>query len=404
MLGRTLDDSYAEAVRRDITTVTAARLCANALYRYVGPFLAVVARGLDVSIAELGVALTVAQLVGFAAPVAGRIVDRLSRRGAIVLGLTGCAAGGFIAASSVNVVWFTAGLLLISASMLVLVVGAGAWIADHVPFDRRGRVVGLNETSWALGLLIGVSTMGLVTAATSWRWGYVSGGVAAIVAAIVVWRRIDGAGRHRASASAATPIPAPGSLQAGGWLAVFGVLALVAAAEALFVTFGPWLTDEFDVGEAVLAATTFALGAVELSASGLSSARTDRWGKERSVLVGAIVMVVAAVAFTFVDAWAVPGMVVIAVFIGCFEFSIVSAIPIAGDLVAGSSARGLALLMAASTLGRAVSTIPTTWLYDRHGIAASAVLAAAWALVAAAAMATRLRLIRRWNAGPIATV
>ena len=32
----------------------------------------------------------------------------------------------------------------------------------------------------------------------------------------------------------------------------------------------------------VLAATTFALG-VELSASGLSMTRTDRWGKERAI-------------------------------------------------------------------------------------------------------------------------
>ena len=38
----------------------------------------------------------------------------------------------------------------------------------------------------------------------------------------------------------------------------------MAASESLFVTFGPWLQDEFGVGDAVLAATTFALGAVEL--------------------------------------------------------------------------------------------------------------------------------------------
>ena len=35
--------------------------------------------------------------------------------------------------------------------------------------------------------------------------------------------------------------------------------------------------------------------------------------------------------------------------------------------------------MAAATIGRAITTIPTTWLYDHVGIAASAVLAAAWA-------------------------
>ncbi len=57
-----------------------------------------------------------------------------------------------------------------------------------------------------------------------------------------------------------------------GWLAVFGVVALVSASESLFVTFGAWLKDDFDVGDAVLAAATFGLGAVELGASTLSSA------------------------------------------------------------------------------------------------------------------------------------
>ena len=47
-----------------------------------------------------------------------------------------------------------------------------------------------------------------------------------------------------------------------------------------------------------------------------------------------------------------------------------SAIPIAGDLVPASPARGLAMVMAAATVGRAVTTIPATWLYDRHGISA----------------------------------
>ena len=53
-------------------------------------------------------------------------------------------------------------------------VGLISWTADHVPYERRGRIIGLIETSWALGLLVGVTTLGLVAAATSWRWSYVA--------------------------------------------------------------------------------------------------------------------------------------------------------------------------------------------------------------------------------------
>lgn len=399
MLGRTLDDTYPEAIRRDVTTIAVARLSGHALYRYIGPFIAVVARGLDVTVTELGVALTITGLTGFGAPLIGRLVDRITRRAAIAGGLAGAAAGGFISAASTGLIWFTVGLILISTLGMVLVVGAGAWIADHVAFERRGRVVGLVETAWALGLLVGVSSLGLVTALTSWRWGYATGAAVALVIAAVAWRRIDStptAGANmRRSATSADPSHAIARMSGAGWFAVLGVVGLVCASETLFVTFGAWLKDDFGVNDAVLAGATFGLGAMELGASSLSSLRTDRWGKERSVIGGAVVMAAAAVGLLVLQGWALPGMIAVGLFIGCFEFSIVSAIPIAGDLIPGSPARGLALLMASSAIGRGITTIPTTWLYDHHGIGASAVLAAGWAIVAGLLMATRLRVLRR---------
>ena len=191
MLGRTLDDSYPWAIRRDITAVTVARLSANALYRFAGPFLAVIARGLDVSIAELGVAITIAELCGLTSPFIGRFVDGVPRRRSMTMGLTGVATGALVVAASPHVVMFTVGLFALSLSKIVFDVGMGSWITDHIAFERRGRVVGLTETSWALGLLVGVSTMGLVTAVASWQWGYATGALAVAVMAVVVWRRID---------------------------------------------------------------------------------------------------------------------------------------------------------------------------------------------------------------------
>jgi predicted MFS family arabinose efflux permease len=269
-----------------------------------------------------------------------------------------------------------------------------------VPFAQRSRVVGLNETSWALGLLIGVSAMGLVTAATSWRWAYAVAALAAGAVLVVVLTRLDDdSAQPRSPAAESAGNVGSGSIwkrvPTTGWLAIAGVIGLMAASESLFVTFGPWLQDEFGVGDAVLAGTTFALGAVELAASGLSMARTDRWGKERSVVGGSLVMIVAALMLLAVDQWAVLGMALVVVFIGAFEFSIVSLIPIGAELVPGLPGRGLGLLMGAATMGRAITTIPTTWLYDHVGIAASAALAAGWATLAAVAMAVRVRSLRQ---------
>ena len=397
VLGRVLDDTYPLAVRRNITTVTVARLVSNALYRFAAPFLAVIARGFDVSISEIAIALTIAELCAVASPLIGHtVVDRISRRTAMTVGLTGVAAGAFVTALAPNVPAFTVGLVVISAFKIVFDLAMGAWIIDHVEFARRSRVVGLTETAWALGLLVGVSTMGLITAATSWPWGYAAAGLVAAVMAVVIHARIapDAVAGHPSRSTIADPHDGF-ALPAIGWLAVGAMLAMSAAIQSVFVTFGSWLEDDFDVSTAALAGITFALGAVELGSSSLSSLRTDRWGKERSVVGGAVLMAIAGTAFAAVDTSAVAGMAALAVLIGGFEFGIVSAVPIGGDLMPGRPGRGLGLFLGATAVGRGVTTIPATRLYDAHGMGACALLAAVLALVAAGAMGARWRLVGR---------
>jgi MFS family permease len=82
----------------------------------------------------------------------------------MAIGLLGCIAGAFVVAASPNVVVFAVGLTMINLLKSLYDLGMAAWIADHVPYDKRGRVVGVTETSWALGLLLGVSVMGVITA------------------------------------------------------------------------------------------------------------------------------------------------------------------------------------------------------------------------------------------------
>ena len=62
---------------RGWSPLTLARFAANAVYRYAPPFLATIARGLDVDIADIGVALAVTEASGLASPLVGQLVDRI---------------------------------------------------------------------------------------------------------------------------------------------------------------------------------------------------------------------------------------------------------------------------------------------------------------------------------------
>jgi MFS family permease len=185
MFGRSLDDSFAPEIKRNVSAVVIARLVANACYRFAPPFLAIIAKSFDVSLSQIGVAIFVSELTGFASPFLGRVVDRLSHRNAMVLGLLGTGIGCTIAAAAPNVVVFAIGVTFLGLTKQCFDLGLGAWIADFVPYNQRGKVVGITEMGWALGLLVGVSLMGIVTSLTNWRIGYAFG-VSAVIACVVV--------------------------------------------------------------------------------------------------------------------------------------------------------------------------------------------------------------------------
>lgn len=403
MLDRLLDDSYASVVRRNITSLTVARCATNAVYRFAPPFLATIARGLDVQLSDLGVALAVTELCGLTSPALGRLVDRLPRRISMTGGLLGIAAGAIVAGASTGIAMFTVGLFLVALCKIVFDVGLGTWVADHVPYERRGRVTGLIETSWAVGLLVGVSTLGLVTAISSWRIGFAVGAAAAASMAVLVATRLrdDHTDALAASRSTAPPTPVPLTrMPVRAWLAVLAMYGLMSAAQSLFVTFGPWLEDEFGVDTTGLVGVTFGIGALELVASTTSAWRTDRWGKERSVMLGTAIMIPAGLGLAASHNHLVPGLLLLGTFISAFEFSIVSAIPIGPTLVPNAPGRGLGTMIAVGTLGRGVTSIIATRLFESSGMSATAALGAAFGALAGVSMWLRWRLVRRAEPAP----
>ena len=364
MLQRALDHTFPDDVRQRITILTIARTMANGCFRFAAPFIATIAHGQGVSVGTLGLALAVSELAGLASPLVGELVERLHRRTAMALGLTGVAVGASMAAASVHPAMFTVALIILMQSKTMFDLGLGAWVSDRVPYERRGRVMGLTETSWAMGLLLGVTVMGLVTAATNWRVGYGVGAAAVLAMAGFIARGIaPDSGQHTSAGRARQSFRIPSY----AWVFIAAWFCLVAAAQSLFVTFGSWLQDSFDFSALNLSVVTFGLGFGELFASLLSARNTDRWGKERSAGSGALVMSIAAcgAAAWHGHLWIALPFVVVS--IAAFEFAIVSAIPLATALLPGSPARGMALLMGAGTMGRALADVPATRLYDHFG-------------------------------------
>ncbi len=390
MLTPLLDDSYPEETRRHVLSVTVARLNANACFRFAPPFLASISDDLSTSLSRIGVALMITELLMIVSPVVGGLVDRLHRRTSMVAGLLGVSAAAALAATSPGLIVFVIAIAILGLSKLIFDVGLTAWVNDHVDYERRGRVIGITETSWALGLLVGVTIMGLVASASSWRWGYVTGAAATALMALVLARRLGPDGESHSSRrlnSVRRPLP-----REGYWV-VLAMFFLMAASQCMFVTFGSWLDDEFGFSEAGIAAVAFGLGAFELLASLTSSRRTDVWGKERSTAFGAALIVPSGVLLAASGSNVVLGLIFLALFLLGFEFAIVSLLPLAANVIPESPARGLGFAIGGGTLGRAVMSLAATATYDVHGIGVPALIGSACAVSVIVSLAAYRRRV-----------
>ena len=379
MLTSRLDDSYSVDVRESIALLTVAKVTANSAFRFAAPFIATIASGMHTSLASIGGAIAVGELVGLSAPALTRVADRFSRPNAMSAGLLGIACGASVAASSRGPVQFGLGLALMAMSKIVFDVGVIAWLTDRVEYAKVGRAIGLTETAWAIGLFTGVVLMGLVTGLTSWRWGYVTAIIAIACMSALVHRRLPREGTH-ASAARQHADRGPRVGLGAGWWMIVATVALTAAAQSIFVTFGTWLQGDFGFSDTQLAAVIFGFGAVELLAASSTVRFIDTWGKQRSTMIGTSIVVPAGIGLALLHQHLAFGIALVAVFIAAFEFSILATLSLSGSLVPGRPSGGLAFMIGGGTLGRALRAPIATAAFSRHGMWLPAGLGASCAM------------------------
>ena len=377
MLRRLLDPSHSQDVRQQVPRLTIARLTGNAAYRYPVPFLAVIGRGLGLPLHTMGVAAGAGDFTGLIAPFVGRRIDRASRKQMMWLGLAVIAAACVIAAASTGAALLAAAFVTLSIGKLLYDFAMGAWIADRVDYGLRAQVVGITELAWAGSMLLVVPVLGIVTALTSWRYAYGCLALMNAAACFAIRRGLD-----------VDPKPHPsdtrGRLQLDGnsirGFAAFGLH--MTAANCVFVVFGAWLTDAFGFSTVAIGAASIMLGLAELTATSTAIRLTDRIGKRRAAIGGAVLMVPTGLLLGTTGHQAVAGIALVTTFILGFEFGLVSTIPLISQLQPEAPGSALGLAAGFGTIGRGVASIVSTRLYEHHGVGGSGILAASCAVAA----------------------
>ena len=100
----------------------------------------------------------------------GRVADMLGRVRMYNLGFAVFTVGSALCGFAQNATQLILFRLVQGAGAALMMVNSAAIITEVFPANERGRALGLNGITWALGGIAGPLLGGAILAATSWRW------------------------------------------------------------------------------------------------------------------------------------------------------------------------------------------------------------------------------------------
>ena len=145
------------------------RLFLNTAIRFGYPFAPALGRGLGIPLTSVTSILAAQQVTGLFGLVSGPLSDRVGRRRMMLAG-SAMLAGGMLVGGAVGVYWgVLLALFLAGLGKICFDPAVQSYIGEWVPYEKRGRAVGLSEFAWAGSLLVGVPLVGLLISQVGWR-------------------------------------------------------------------------------------------------------------------------------------------------------------------------------------------------------------------------------------------
>lgn len=343
-----------------VGVVTICRLVLNTARRFVYPFAPVLSRSLGVPLTAITSLIAVNQATGILGMFFGPVADRLGYRLIMLTGLTMLVLGMFAAGFFPYYVVLLFTLFFAGMGKSIFDPAVQAYISERVPYRRRGLAIGFLEVSWAGSTLIGIPVIGLLIDGFGWRSPFlVMGGVGLI--GIIILRKLLPA-KQKSDNPPKTSFSFRDSWkQLVVERSAFGALGFAffasMANDNLFVVYGAWIENAFQLSIVALGLGTSVIGIAELLGESMTAALADRFGLKRSVMVGLILSTICyAILPLFGKTLSQALMGLFLIFLA-FEFMIVTSLSLITELLPGSRATMMAGFFATAGIGRVIGAL-----------------------------------------------
>jgi len=367
-------------MRLKIIVLTLVRIVLQVNIRMIYPFFAVFARGLGITTTELSLAVTARSLTGAAVPLLTPIADRKGRKQAMLLALALYTAGNLLIVLNPTFPVLIPAFCLCMLGTYLFIPSLQAYIGDHTPYEQRGKMIGITELSWSLSFIIGMPLVSLLISTFGWlspfKTLFILGALCfAAISLVLPAEKAPGQDSSRKGQLRRVFASKPALVVLGA------AFSFSMANEVVSLMFGVWLEGNFGLQIAALGAASMLIGVAELSGETITTLIVDRIGKRRSVLIGLSGNLFVCVMLPLISHSLFGALTSLFLFYLCFEFTIVSFLPLVSEILPRTRATLLGVSYAAMSIGRAAGAFISPRLYT-VGFAVNTIVAGVLFLLA----------------------
>jgi predicted MFS family arabinose efflux permease len=352
-----------------ITTFT--KLLMNITRRMVYPFAPEFARGLNVDLSAITSLIAVNQATAILGPVGASFADRYGYKLLMLMAVAfltiGTFAAGFIPIYSVLMV----ALFLTGVTKSIFDPSLQAFIGQYVPFEQRGKVIGITEMAWAGSTLAGIPLAGVIIERFSWQTPFLIMGTLSLVCFFLILKFMPKETRTDPSKQGGQSILENWKtiVQSRQVLGILGFSFFMSLAnDNLFVIYGAWLEQSYGLSLTAIGFGTILIGLSEILGEGCTALFSDRIGLKRAVIVGTALSAGAYLILPMADTGL--GFVLAGLFLVffCFEFTFVTSMSLSTELVPELRASTMSAFYAIAGIGRVIGAFAGGLIWSGHGL------------------------------------
>jgi len=352
----------------------------NTSNRFIYPFAGVISRGLGVPLTSVTSVIALNQATSMLGLFTSHIGDKNGYRKMMLTGLFLLAAGMLLAGAVPLYYSLVVAMFLSGFAKNLFDPAIQAYVGKRVPFHRRGFAVGILEISRSASTLIGIPACGFLIDRFGWRSPFFAiASLAMLCGVLALFLIKDDSDENRKDHNGFKLLRSLMELLKNPPAMGVTVSAFFAsfANDNLFVIYGPWLEQSFNLSVVALGMGTAVIGVAELCGSSLIALFADRVGLKISILGGYAAASFAYLLIPAVGDASLYGALgrLFAIFL-CFEFSIVAVISICTEIASGSRATMMSLFFASAGLGRVAGATSGALIWQQMGMTSVCVISA----------------------------